>query len=642
MYSFNPKIYLNSDNFIRVLWTIALLLNCSIFYTQFQINGNASQIDCKCYQLTPNQAGQVGSVWNIYQIDLNQPFDFNFDVFLGCNNSSIWTGADGIVFGLQPLNTNIGTAGGGMGMGGISPSLGVYIDTYQNTAHNDMLNDHISINSNGDFNHSTANNLSGPFDLGEIEDCAYHTLRVVWDPATTVYLVYFDGNLALTYVGDIINTIFGGNPTVYWGFTSSTGQAFNEQRFCIDVPDITIDVSNLSIVDEHCNQSDGSITGISYTGGLSPISFDWNGTTTTSIDTTSLIAGTYQLTISDGLGCNETTGPYTINNIPSPLIDTTLMIIIDESCDQSDGSISGITISGGVSPYNYTWNGASSTVVDQTNLTNGGYQLIVNDQFGCQDSLTLLIDSIPGPEIDTSLLSIYYEDCGQSNGYINGLNVNNGTAPLTYYWNNSIVNNIDTNNLNLGTYTFTVADTNGCRDSVTYMIDDINYHTTLFDYNPLSILAESTVTFNDLSIDTTVSWLWDFGEGTSDTSQSPSFIYEYPGDYTVCLTSTNNFNCWETYCLDLTIDALELIIPNVFTPNNDMINDYFKITGINDQFELNILNRWGETIFQAYPYMNNWDGRTTAGIELPNGTYLYILTNHQDEEKYSGTFQIQR
>ena len=610
--------------------------------SQFQINGNASQIDCKCYQLTPNSAGQVGSVWNIYQIDLNQPFDFNFDVFLGCNNSSVWTGADGIVFGLQPLNTNIGTAGGGMGMGGIAPSLGVYIDTYQNTAHNDILNDHISINSNGDFNHSSANNLSGPYDLGEIEDCAYHTLRVVWNPSITTYQVYFDGVLALTYFGDIINTIFGGNPTVFWGFTGSTGQAFNEQRFCIDVPDITIDVSNLSILDEHCGQSDGSITGITYTGGLSPVTFDWNGSTTLNLDTSNLTAGTYQLTITDGLGCNEIAGPYTINNIPSPTIDTNSMLVVDESCNQSDGSITGITVSGGVSPYIYTWNGATTTLIDQSNLSSGTYQLIVNDSYGCQDSINVNIDSIPGPEIDTSLLSIYNEDCGQSNGYINGLSINNGTTPLTYFWNNNVVTSIDTNDLSLGSYTFTVLDGNGCTDSASFTIDDINYHTAEFDYNPSNPLAESSVSFNDLSIDTSVYWLWDFGDGTTDTSQNPIFSYEFPGDYTVCLTSINNFNCSDTYCLDITIEAIELIIPNVFTPNNDRINDYFKISGINDQFELSILNRWGETIFHSFPYKNNWDGRTSAGIELPSGTYLYVLTNHLVNENYSGTFQIQR
>ena len=111
---------------------------------------------------------KAGSVWNLNLIDLYQPFDKSFTVNLGCNNST-WGGADGMVFALQPLNTSIGSSGGQMGMGGVSPSLGVYIDTYQNTIHGDPYNDHISINLNGDVIHSSSNNIAGPYDLGEVE-----------------------------------------------------------------------------------------------------------------------------------------------------------------------------------------------------------------------------------------------------------------------------------------------------------------------------------------------------------------------------------------------------------------------------------------------------------------------------------------
>ena len=101
--------------------SIALIFCINFGYGQFQINGNASQTTCNCYELTPNAGGQVGSVWNTNLIDLNQPFDFNFQVFLGCNNG----GADGLVFGLQPNSTAVGTSGGGMGFQNVAPSLGV-------------------------------------------------------------------------------------------------------------------------------------------------------------------------------------------------------------------------------------------------------------------------------------------------------------------------------------------------------------------------------------------------------------------------------------------------------------------------------------------------------------------------------------
>src|SRR4051812_17290912 len=95
---------------------------------QYQVNGNASSLGGGCYQLTPNTTNQVGSVWNTSLIDLTNAFDFTFSVNLGCSDG----GADGICFGLQPVSTSVGISGNGMGLGGVSPSLGVYIDTYQN------------------------------------------------------------------------------------------------------------------------------------------------------------------------------------------------------------------------------------------------------------------------------------------------------------------------------------------------------------------------------------------------------------------------------------------------------------------------------------------------------------------------------
>ena len=73
-----------------------------------------------------------------------------------------------------------------------------------------------------------------------------------------------------------------------------------------------------------------------------------------------------------------------------------------------------------------------------------------------------------------------------------------------------------------------------------------------------------------------------------------------------------------------------------------MINDVFAIEGINSQFSLVILNRWGEKIFSQQPYLNNWDGRTSSGLEVPNGTYFYILSNFVENENISGSFQLTR
>jgi hypothetical protein len=90
----------------NLLFSILLLFTGrSLLAQEYTVNGNATRDNCHCYTLTPDLLTQSGSVWNNIKIDLSQSFDFIFDINLGCSN----TGADGIVFVLQPISTSVGT-----------------------------------------------------------------------------------------------------------------------------------------------------------------------------------------------------------------------------------------------------------------------------------------------------------------------------------------------------------------------------------------------------------------------------------------------------------------------------------------------------------------------------------------------------
>ena len=71
----------------------------------------------------------------------------------------------------------------------------------------------------------------------------------------------------------------------------------------------------------------------------------------------------------------------------------------------------------------------------------------------------------------------------------------------------------------------------------------------------------------------------------------------------------------------------DLLIPTVITPNGDGKNDEFQVAGIESyrSAELIVLNRWGEEVYHASPYMNNWDGVNQNGKELPEDTYYTVL-----------------
>lgn len=213
--------------------SFCLMLGCTAAaLAQYTVNGSASQDACNLYTLTQAFNGQSGSVWNNNKINLTQSFDFNFDVFLGYNDSP---GADGIAFVLQPISTSVGSSGGGLGYQNITPAVGVTLDTYPNAGDNDPAYDHIAVQLNSDLSHNTTNNIAGPVQLktgvNNIEDGLWHSLRVVWDATGQKLSVYVDGELRLTTSKNFVTDVFAGNPLVYWGFTGSTGGENNLQRF---------------------------------------------------------------------------------------------------------------------------------------------------------------------------------------------------------------------------------------------------------------------------------------------------------------------------------------------------------------------------------------------------------------------------
>lgn len=91
------------------------------------------------------------------------------------------------------------------------------------------------------------------------------------------------------------------------------------------------------------------------------------------------------------------------------------------------------------------------------------------------------------------------------------------------------------------------------------------------------------------------------------------------------------------------------LIPNVFTPNNDGKNDFFKVNAdhINncfDKFNITIYNRWGEVIYTSDDFHYKWDGKNQKGKVMPDGTYFYIIEGSFKEKPftYKGSVQIIR
>ncbi|MGB0864266.1 MAG: PKD domain-containing protein [Saprospiraceae bacterium] len=151
------------------------------------------------------------------------------------------------------------------------------------------------------------------------------------------------------------------------------------------------------------------------------------------------------------------------------------------------------------------------------------------------------------------------------------------------------------------------------------------------DFSMINVVqTNSLVVFAESSSADVVSWDWDFGNGTSSTSQYSSTTYSVSGLYTVELTVTDNFGCQDVKTKEITAseEAKDFFInlPNAFTPNGDARNDRFEILSASDFYEIKdfeIYNRWGNLVYDS-PDKIGWDGNYN-GVLAPAATYIYVL-----------------
>lgn len=120
--------------------------------------------------------------------------------------------------------------------------------------------------------------------------------------------------------------------------------------------------------------------------------------------------------------------------------------------------------------------------------------------------------------------------------------------------------------------------------------------------------------------------------GTYSYSVGPGASGETEVVYQICSTSCPDKCDEATIIIIVPEDPNQPEIPNTITPNEDGLNDFliFDIIANNppDEFpdnEIIIFNRWGDIVYQAAPYNNDWNGLNAEGKELPHGTYYYIL-----------------
>lgn len=180
-----------------------------------------------------------------------------------------------------------------------------------------------------------------------------------------------------------------------------------------------------------------------------------------------------------------------------------------------------------------------------------------------------------------------------------------------------------------------------CNDTVTTVVSISNAFTAAFSFTPIAC-SDNLVNFEGSVQNppgTTPEWSWNFGDGTTSTSNNPSHNYTAGGSYQVTLITQipNSINCIDTLSAQ-TIDIItnpELYIPNTFTPNGDGHNDVFRVRGPNFAiYYFAVYNRWGELMYETTDPSQGWDGNYKGKPSDPGvfGYYVKAKCGEGSEE----------
>jgi len=288
---------------------------------QSTVIGDAINQGNNCFTITPDQLNQAGGVWFSNPIDFDEDFTIYYQNNFGTKDGN---GADGMALVFKGTSfPEIGQVGGGMGYDGITNSLIIEFDTFQNNdpgvgTLGDPSFDHIAINRDGNPSHiipSTA--LTQPVQASSsstnIEDGVDHEVKIVWNAFGEVLEVYFDCILRESLNIDIKNVIFNGDDTVFFFFLGSTGGLSNLHQVCFN---------SISFVDDLQLQDETVCDGDFIT-----------------VDATVPSGDTYSWSPTTGVG-----SPNSPVTIISPPATTTYTVTILDNCGESSTEDITITV----------------------------------------------------------------------------------------------------------------------------------------------------------------------------------------------------------------------------------------------------------------------------------------------------------
>ncbi len=364
---------------------------------------------------------------------------------------------------------------------------------------------------------------------------------------------------------------------------------------------------------------------VSARGGSGNYTFSWSQDPSLSSSTANgLTSGTpYKVTLSDGV---------------CPPIDTTIILTgpadsvrvsvttTPDNCKQSKGNAKAFAI-GGSGGYQYVWStlSASDSIFGLLGPTK--VFVTVTDQNGCGAMGSDSILNTGSPTVQ--LVSVDSACTGGTEGKIVVLATSND-GPFSYGWSHdNQLNSSTAAGLAPGSYTVSITNSLNCAEVLSATVTaygsggggalDLGADQTILLGQTASINITTTVVLK--SKEWTPNFVATDDDGVSFASPRVTTTYQ--------LVATYGNGCKLQDDITIFVDSAtqKLVVPTVFTPNGDGLNDFFYINEVGiERIDIKVYDRWGNLVFQSNNPSFRWDGKSSLlGGELMNGNYPFVI-----------------
>jgi gliding motility-associated-like protein len=386
------------------------------------------------------------------------------------------------------------------------------------------------------------------------------------------------------------------------------------------------------------SSADGSAT-VNVSTGVTPFQYTWTdgaghtgsgqiNALNAGTQITSLAPGTFSITVTQSVGLStvltaQITAPLPVTAQVQAVLAFNNYAV---SCSSAaDGTAKGQAF-GGTPPYQYAWSNGTS-VNPATGLAAGNYTMTVTDQKGC--TAVASVGLTPPPPLDFRL-GLARPNCGDLSVEA-AITPTGGVGPYTISIDSKAITGA-TAPVTGGIHLIEVTDANGCKADSAVSVVIPSAVKILLPADTVVDLGESLTLEAQTNLGLWKSLTW---QPLPDTTCPACLIQTWTPlqsqAYTVSIVDT--FGCTAKATTLVTVrNKADLYIPNVFLPNDNGINDLFKVNagpGVTSLDEIRIFDRWGSLVYAwTSPVPPNewpgWDG-ATKGQKVTPGVYVYYF-----------------